>query len=58
MLKAANQNVKYCYHRALQAEERATQTLILWTGNFGLIVQRDGSRWLRLTSIKRGFQIS
>ncbi len=29
--------------------------VILWTGNFGWIVKRDGSRWLHLTSIKRGF---
>jgi len=28
------------------------------TGNFGAIVKRDGSRWRRPTSTKRGYQIS
>ena len=47
MLKAANQNVKYCYARALQAEKRAAQTRNPLDRQFWLDSE---ARWLALAA--------
>jgi hypothetical protein len=47
VLKAANQNVKLCFERALQAEERATQTRNPLDRQFWLDSE---ARWLALAA--------
>jgi hypothetical protein len=47
VLKAANQNVKYCYEQALQAEERAAQTRNPLDRQFWL---DNEARWLALAA--------